>query len=63
MDKFTADLKKLIIDLEGYRDDYDGMEHQDGDKECEAIFYGKYQAYSFVVKELNNLLKWHGKTN
>ena len=54
------DLKRLLFELEEYRDEYEDMKHQDDDKECEAIFYGKFQAYGYSAHELRNLLKWHG---
>ena len=58
--KFKKDLKVLVAETEAHRDEYKDLKHQDGDKECEAIFRGKYEAYSFMVKELKNLIQWHG---
>lgn len=54
------DLKRLLFELEEYRDEYEGLKHQDGDEVCEAIYRGKFQAYGYSSRELRNLLKWHG---
>lgn len=61
--KLEADLKKLIIDLEGHAKEYEAMKHPEYDKDCELIFRGKAEAYAFSAKSLKNLLKWHGIMN
>jgi len=58
-DRFIKDIKKLLIDIEGYRDEYDGMKHQDGDKECEAVYQGKYEAYRSVANNIKGSLEWN----
>jgi len=60
MANLETDLKHLLVKLEGHRDDYYEMKHQDDDKECEAIYRGKSEAYWFAASELRALLKWHG---
>jgi len=52
----------FLEELKGYREEYKDLKHQEGDKECEAIFRGKFEAYTFVVDKLEGILKYHKKS-
>lgn len=54
-----TDLKKLLIELEGYESEYKDKKHQDGDKNCELIYRGKAEAYALAVKRLKGVLDFN----
>lgn len=57
-----TELKKLLADFEGYRDEYKSAQEDpklDPDRNGH-IFRGKYEAYTFASNRLRRLLQWHG---
>ena len=61
MKTLESHLQYYLLDIKGYAEKYKDLKHQDGDKETEAIFRGKHEAYTLVASDIENIIKFHSK--
>lgn len=62
MKTLESHLQYYLLEIKGYADKYKDLKHQDRDRETESIFRGKYEAYTLVASDLENIIKYHSKS-